>query len=163
LKNRSLAALAVVLLIVVAGVALSCTAAPENRAPLAFDIQPAPPWHLSGTGQATINADGDLVLKVSVRGPAAEVTRVAPYGLPGNILWHLYLGDCAARLRDAPGHVLFQWYVDPQSSDAYVYMQVIPRGVLDASAAPYAIAAYRNGGGALYACGDIPALPNLAS
>ena len=144
-------------------IAFSCTAAPQNRAPLAFDFQPAPPWHLNGAGQATINADGDLVLEVSVRGPTAEVSRAAPpYALPGNIGWNLYLGDCAARLRDAPGHVLFGWYVDPQSSDSYVYTQVIPRGLLDPPP-PYAVAAYRNGGGPLYACGDIPALPKLAS
>ncbi len=146
---------------VVAGflIGISCTAAPQNQSPVAFEIQPASPWHLSGTGHATTNTAGDLVLDVSVRGPTVEVTRAAaPYALPGNIGWSLFLGDCAARVRDAPGHVLFQWYVDPESSESYVYTKVIPHGFLD-PAPPYAVAAYRNGGGPLYACGNIPALP----
>jgi len=98
-------------LAVVAGIAVACQGQPALRA---FDIHPVPLSLslTSGTGKAGLNGGGDLVLEVSVRGPADEISRPARDSLQPNLIWHLLEGDCAAwRQPGATSHrqVLARW------------------------------------------------------
>jgi hypothetical protein len=137
--------------------------------PTGFEIRPVAPAQTSGTGRASFDSNGDLVLAVSVRGPAAEIGR--PPGDPqrSNLIWHLLTGTCAAwRTSTNPADpalkVLARWTLTPQQPDAQDFRYVIPRADLEvyrpySPSASYAVAAYRNGGGGpLYACGDLPPL-----
>ncbi len=130
--------------------------------PIAFDIRPVPPARTSGTGRATLNSQGDLVLEVSVRGPADEISRPVADVQTSNLIWHLLEGSCAAWQGNEPGHqVLARWTLPPQRPDAMDFRYVISSADLAAQimSRPHAVAAFRNGGGGpLYTCGDLPAL-----
>ena len=124
---------------------------------VAFDIEPVPPARTSGSGRASLNAQGDLVLEVSVTGPAEEISRTD--AIPAsNLIWHLLEGSCAAWERNESGHqVIARWIVPPQTLDTIDFRYVVAHADLDSLTHPHAVAAYRNGGGGpLYACGDVP-------
>jgi len=131
-----------------------------------FAIRPIPPSETSGTGSAKFNSSGDLALDVSVVGPAAEISRTGPGGQSSNLIWHLLTGTCAewsaARGASGPGRdVLARWGFPPQRPDALDFHYVVPRTDLKgySRTTPYAVAAFRNGGGGpLYSCGDLPVL-----
>jgi hypothetical protein len=138
--------------------ASACSTPPQA---IPFDIRPVAPALTSGTGRATLTAQGDLALDVSVHGPADEISRSDTRGAgQSNFLWHLLEGTCTAWQRNEQGHtVLARWSVDPQRPDASEFHYVIPHGDLDTMSRPHALAAFRNGGGGpLYACGDLPVL-----
>ena len=60
--------------------AIACRSAPRDLG--SFTIQAVPPSLTAGTADAAINGDGDLVLTVSVRGPAQEISRTGQGGRP---------------------------------------------------------------------------------
>jgi hypothetical protein len=122
-----------------------------------FEIRPVAPWRTTGTGRATLSSRGELVLEVSVRGPASEISRPGTDPLQPNFIWHLVEGTCASWERNDPGHsVIARWTLDPQQPDAQDFRHVVSKGELDPMTRPHALAAFRNGGGGpLYACGDI--------
>lgn len=124
---------------------------------ISFEIRPIPPWRTTGTGRAALSSRGDLVLQVSVRGPASEISRPGTDPLQPNFIWHLVEGTCAAWQRNEPGHnVVARWTLEPQQPDAQDFRYVVPQADLDLMTRPHALAAFRNGGGGpLYACGDI--------
>lgn len=124
---------------------------------ISFDIKPISPWRTTGTGRATLSSRGDLVLEVSVRGPASEISRPATDPLQPNFIWHLVEGTCASWERNEPGHsVIARWTLVPQHADAQDFRYVVSKADLDPMTRPHAVAAFRNGGGGpLYACGDV--------
>jgi len=143
----------------IAAIAVACHAQPALRP---FDIRPVAPSLTSGSGRAGLDGTGALVLEVSVRGPAAEISRAGTDPLEPNLIWHVVEGDCAAWRE--PGverryHVLYRWTPVPARADAMEFRTVITAGDLDDLSRPHALAAFRNGGGGpLYACGDLPPL-----
>jgi hypothetical protein len=135
----------------------ACQSTPRELG--AFTIRPIPPSLSVGSGKAVINGAGDLVLTVSLRGPAGEITRTARNGqLEPNLIWHLVEGDCAAWSRNDTSHtVLIRWTIQPESADVSEFTYVVPRSFRGDLGQPHALAAFRNGGGGpLYVCGDMP-------
>ncbi len=141
-------------------IAVACQTPPALRA---FDIRPVAPSLTSGSGKAGLDISGALVLEVSVRGPAAEISRAGSDPLQPNLIWHVVEGDCAAWRE--PGvetrhQVLYRWTPVPAKADAMDFRTVIAASYLGDLSRPHALAAFRNGGGGpQYACGDIPPLP----
>nr|HEV8670828.1 hypothetical protein [Candidatus Limnocylindria bacterium] len=129
-----------------------------------FDIRPVAPSLLSGSGKAGLQASGAtgaLVLEVSVRGPADEISRAGTDPLEPNLIWHVVEGDCASWREPGAAsrhQVLYRWSPPPTRADAMDFRAVISRSDLDDLARPHALLAFRNGGGPLYACGDLPPL-----
>lgn len=124
-----------------------------------FEIRGVPPSLTSGSGRAGLDADGDLVIEVSVRGPAAEISREGRAGsIEPNLIWHLVTGDCATWERpNAPGrNVLYRWSPSPDHADSVTFRSVIKRELLDNADQPDAVAAFRNGRDPFVACGDLP-------
>ena len=113
--------------------AIACRSAPRDLG--SFTIQAVPPSVTAGTADATINSDGDLVLTVSVRGPAQEISRTGQGGRP-----------TGAAPRGSEG----------KQTTKFVRCGASTRFVGDLRL-PDALAAFRNGGGGpLYTCGDLP-------
>jgi hypothetical protein len=148
----------VVIAAVVAGRVLTDTRKGVAAVPVDFAIQAVPPSQTSGTGRASYDAQGDLVLEVSVKGPVTEITKSGPF--PANLIWHLLEGTCAQWTVNEPDHkVIARWTIDPQTPSSLDFRYVVSRGDLDAMSRPHAVAAFQNGGGGpLYACGDLPPL-----
>jgi len=137
--------------------AIACRSAPRDLG--SFTIQAVPPSVTAGTADATINSDGDLVLTVSVRGPAQEISRTGQGGRPEpNLLWHLVDGNCAAWIRGETNHeVRAVWSIDPNRVDLNEFTYVVSKVFVGDLRLPHALAAFRNGGGGpLYTCGDLP-------
>jgi len=136
--------------------AIACRSAPRDLG--SFTVQAVPPSLTAGTADATINSDGDLVLTVSVRGPAQEISRTGQAGrLDPNLIWHLVDGTCAAWIRGERNHeVRARWSVDPNAADLNEFTYVVSKVSLGDLRLPHALAAFRNGGVLLYACGDLP-------
>ncbi len=135
----------------------ACQSAPRELG--SFTIRPIPPSLSVGSGRAAMNGAGDLVLAVTLHGPAAEITRTgADGGLQPNLIWHFLEGDCASWQRGDTTHaVLSRWTVNADRTDASEFTYVIPRALTDDLVRPHALAAFRNGGGGpLYVCGDLP-------
>jgi hypothetical protein len=146
-------------LAVILVISAACQPAPRELGQ--FTIRPVPPSLSTGTGKAATNGAGDLVISVSVHGPAAEVTRTGRDGqLEPNLIWHLVEGDCASWRASGTAHnVLIRWTSEPRRADADEFEYTISRSFLGELDRPHAIAAFRNGGGGpLYACGDLPPL-----
>lgn len=106
-----------------------------------------------------MSGSGDLVLAVTLHGPAEEITRTGAEGaLQPNLIWHLLEGDCASWERGETTHtVLYRWTVNADRTDTTEFTRVIPKGFANDLVGPHALAAFRNGGGGpLYVCGDLP-------
>lgn len=144
---------------VIAVTAIACQPSPAWRG---FDIRALPPALTTGSGKAALNGAGDLMLDVSVRGPAEEVSRQGQNPLEPNFIWHVVEGDCAAWSQpgvESRHKVLYRWTPVPTQPDAMSFQTTIPKSSLDDMSRPHALAAFRNGGGGpLYACGDLPQL-----
>jgi hypothetical protein len=153
---RRLTSLACIFL---AASAFACQAQPALRT---FDIRAVAPSLTSGSGKVGLDRSGALVLEVSVRGPAAEISRAGTDPLQPNLIWHVVEGDCAAWREpgvESRHQVLSKWTPIPAHADALEFRTTIAAGDLDDLSRPHALAAFRNGGGGpLYACGDLPSL-----
>jgi hypothetical protein len=145
------------LVVLVVMSAAACRSAPRELG--TFTIQAVPPSLTAGTADAAINSDGDLVVTVSVHGPAQEISRAGEGGrLEPNLIWHIVDGTCAAWTRGETGHeVRARWTIAPDRVDLNEFTYVVGKTYLGDLRLPHAIAAFRNGGGGpLYTCGDLP-------
>lgn len=145
------------LAVVVAVILGACQSAPRELG--SFAIRPVAPSLSAGSGRAAISGSGDLVLAVTLHGPAEEITRTGAEGaLQPNLIWHLLEGDCASWERGETTHtVLYRWTVNADRTDTTEFTRVIPKGFANDLVGPHALAAFRNGGGGpLYVCGDLP-------
>jgi hypothetical protein len=137
--------------------AITCRSGPRDLG--SFTIQAVPPSLTAGTADATIDSGGDLVLTVSVRGPAREISRTGQTGrLEPNLLWHIVDGTCAAWSRGESDHeVRAVCTIEPNAVDLNEFTYVVAKSAIGDLRLPHALAAFRNGGGGpLYACGDLP-------
>ncbi len=136
--------------------AIACRSAPRDLG--SFTIQAVPPSLTAGTADATINSDGDMVLTVSVHGPAQEISRTGQGGrLDPNLIWLLVDGDCAAWIRGETNHeVRARWSIVPNLVDLNEFTYVVSKVFVGDLRLPHALVAFRNGGVLLYACGDLP-------
>ncbi len=143
-----------------AAVALSAACGSEPPAlPFTTAIEPVAPQTVRGAARWGLSDGGDLVLDVSVRGAADEVSRQRGSRLEPNLIWHLVQGDCAAWIRGDRGlNVLARFSPMPTSSDTNDFRYTIKKADAGDPTRPRALAAFRNGGGGpLYACADLRA------
>jgi hypothetical protein len=125
-----------------------------------FSIEAVGASQLAGTATARMDQDGDLVLAVSVHGPPELLTRIREGNLEPNLIWHLVEGDCAAWRSDGNrNEVLARWSTDPQSGDTNNFGYTVGKAHLGDTRRAHALIAFRNGGGPLYACGNLPGFP----
>ena len=111
-------------------------------------VRPAEGFDLSGRATVTALAHGDVLLRVEVTGSVEELGEAIP-------LWHIIEGTCA-RWREASAvRYRFNPPVDAPGRQSFSFV-IAQQHVTS----PLLLAAFRQGGGPLLACADLPLSPS---